>query len=133
MNNVIFMYKPAYFGEHIADSLLEFYSSERTEDLRRSGLLKVYEEYWKAHEVFKTSIYGAIPESVLTAEQKIRLQRFGWREANVSPVSIASGELENEILLQDKKKYIVIKEKENVFTLLQFYFRPQLWYSSAGI
>lgn len=133
MNDVIFMYKPGYFGEQIADKVLDFYSRERTEDLRRAGLLKVYQEYWKAHEVFKTSVYGAIPESVLTTEQKNRLQRFGWREANVSLISVASGELENELLFQDKKKYIVIKEKENVFTLLQFYFIPEFWYSSAGL
>ncbi len=129
MENVTFLYKPAYFGVNIDEKDLDFYANERTEDLRRAGALTVYESYWSSHEVYQTSVYGAIPENELDNHQKKKLSKYGWREAEVSLRSVASGDLENELLLRDQKNYIVIKEQDaGAFTLLNFYFKPFCWF-----
>lgn len=125
-NKVMFLYKPAYFGESKLEKELDFYASERQEDLRRAGLVDIYEEFWNSRTVIKTNIYGAIPCEVLSDEQGSSLMRFGWRPAEVDLAIVKDGEIPDEQQLKGEDgKFIVLKERKDDKSLLLMRFRFQ--------
>lgn len=125
-NKIVFLYKPAYFGESKLERELNSYASERQEDLRRAGITEIYENFWNARNVVKTNIYGAIPSSELSEEQCGFLMRFGWRLAQVDLSRVPEGDWNEDSANAGDEKYIVLREHpgdENLL-LMKFHFQP---------
>lgn len=126
-SKVMFLYKPAYFGESKLEKELDFYASERQEDLRRAGVVDLYEDFWNSRTVIKTNIYGAIPFQVLDDVQGASLMRFGWRPAEVDLIILEDGDsLDGDRLKNEDGKFIVLKERpdDESLVLMRFRFRP---------
>lgn len=124
---VTFLYKPAYFGESKLEKELDFYASERQEDLRRAGVVDIYEDFWNSRTVIKTNVYGAIPSQVLDDDQGASLMRFGWRTAEVDLIILKDGDfLDDDRLKKEDGKFIVLKERpeDESLLLMRFRFRP---------
>ncbi|MDO4753532.1 MAG: hypothetical protein Q4A41_00875 [Bacillota bacterium] len=107
---------------------LDFYASERQEDLKRAGLAEAYEAFWNERTVVKTNIYGAIPVDALDDRQSTALMRYGWRIAEVDLSMITDGDSFDERLKEEDGKYIVLRERadDESLLLMRFKFQP-LW------
>lgn len=124
----VFLYKPAFLRDAKIAQDLEFYIQERQEELSYAGVAQVYENYWRARNVIKTNIYGAIPVSMLTDEQSETLQRYGWRIAETASCAVYREESVESQIDTESDNYIVFQEHDdNMLTIVQFNFVPLCW------
>ncbi len=126
-DKIIFLYKPAFFGENKMKKHIDFYARERQEELFRAGVLELYEDYWNTKTVLRTNVYGALPLSVLSKAQEECLTRFGWRVAEVefSAGTEDAGTIDEQLSAEDCG-YMLLKE-DSRFSILSFAYAPLAW------
>ena len=116
ISSIPFIYKPVTVRNYYEGDYLEKFSEQRTDDLKRTGILELHDKFWTSNSVERGNIFGSIPIELIPKDAASKLLDLGWEYADVTIYEVIQEmKLTKLIDFCDKnfKHYIIATEMRN--------------------
>ncbi|MGF7056575.1 hypothetical protein [Brassicibacter mesophilus] len=116
ISSLPFIFKPVTVRNYYEGNYLEKFSEQRTDELKRTGILDLHDKFWTSNNVERGNIFGSIPIELIPKDAVSKLLGMGWEHADVTIYEVVKQmKLTQLINLCDKnfKHYIIATEMRN--------------------
>ncbi len=111
-----FVYKPVTVKNYYEGNYLERFSEQRTDELKRAGVLELHDKFWTSNNVERGNVFGSIPAELISKESVSKLLDMGWEHADVTIYEVTKQMKLNELIEICNKSfnyYIIATEMRN--------------------
>ncbi len=116
INTIDFLYKPIDVVDPYQGDYLQKFAAARTFELTKAGAIVEHNDFWKAHSILKSNVFGLVPVDMISEESLYTLLKLGWQRVEVDVLDFSNSTRDTKDIFDfcetNFNHYLAIKEHE---------------------